>query len=75
MDHFPIHDYADWKERQRSFEDLGAFYAGTVNGARPWDPATYALVFAVLGLTGLAASAIPAARATRVHPIEALRYE
>jgi ABC-type antimicrobial peptide transport system permease subunit len=43
--------------------------------AKSFDPATYALVFAALALTGLAASAIPAARATRVHPSEALRYE
>jgi predicted permease len=42
-------------------------------GAKPWDPATYALVFAVLTLTGLAASAVPARRATRVDPMVALR--
>ena len=27
----PIHDYTDWRGRQRSFEDLAAFYVGTVN--------------------------------------------
>jgi predicted permease len=43
--------------------------------AKAFDPATYAVVFAALALTGLAASAIPAARATRVHPSQALRYE
>jgi predicted permease len=26
-----IHDYRDWRERQRSFTELGAFYQGTVN--------------------------------------------
>ncbi|MBT8488891.1 MAG: ABC transporter permease [Gemmatimonadetes bacterium] len=26
-----IHDFRDWRERQRSFEDLGAMYQGTVN--------------------------------------------
>lgn len=34
----PIHDFVDWRERQRSFEELGAFYMGTVNlrwGERP----------------------------------------
>ena len=46
-----------------------------VYDAKSFDPATYAVVFAALALTGLAASAIPAARATRVHPSEALRYE
>lgn len=44
-------------------------------GSRQWDPATYALVFVILGPTGLAASAGPAARAPRVRPNEALRYE
>jgi predicted permease len=27
----PVHDFADWRARQKSFEDLAAFYAGTVN--------------------------------------------
>lgn len=26
-----VHDYRDWRERQRSFENLAAFYQGTVN--------------------------------------------
>jgi predicted permease len=26
----PIHDFLDWRERQESFEDLAAFYGGTV---------------------------------------------
>lgn len=26
-----IHDYVDWRKEQRSFEDLAAFYSGTVN--------------------------------------------
>ena len=26
----PIHDYLDWRAQQRSFEDLAAFYVGTV---------------------------------------------
>jgi putative ABC transport system permease protein len=42
-------------------------------GAQPWDPLTYLLVFSVLALTGFTASAIPARRATRVHPSVALR--
>ena len=46
-----------------------------VYGARPWDPATYALVFLVLAATGLVATAVPAMRATRVDPVEALRSE
>lgn len=27
----PVHDYAAWREGQRSFTDLGAYYGGTVN--------------------------------------------
>jgi putative ABC transport system permease protein len=46
-----------------------------VYGSRPWDPATYATVFALLTLTGLAATLVPALRATRVDPVQALRSE
>jgi ABC-type antimicrobial peptide transport system permease subunit len=46
-----------------------------VYGSRPWDPATYGLVFALLTLTGLAATLVPALRATRVDPVHALRAE
>jgi ABC-type antimicrobial peptide transport system permease subunit len=42
-------------------------------GGRTWDPVTYLLVFAVLAVTGLLASSIPAARATLVDPADALR--
>ncbi len=41
----------------------------------PWDPAIFAAVVAVLAATGLAASWVPALRATRVDPMTALRYE
>ena len=27
----PVHDYTDWREQQRSFDDLAAYYTGTVN--------------------------------------------
>jgi predicted permease len=46
-----------------------------VYGSRPWDPATYGLVFALLTLTGLAATLVPALRATKVDPVHALRAE
>jgi putative ABC transport system permease protein len=44
-------------------------------GVGALDPATYAGVAVGLGLTALLASYVPAARAARVHPAEALRRE
>ena len=42
---------------------------------RPTDPPTYLAIAAVLIAVGLAAGAIPARRAARTDPIEALRSE
>jgi putative ABC transport system permease protein len=42
---------------------------------RPGDPATFALVSLALLSAALAACWIPARRAARVNPVEALRYE
>ncbi len=39
------------------------------------DPATFALVAALMMAVALLASYLPARRATRVHPMQALRYE
>jgi putative ABC transport system permease protein len=58
----------------------GAFAASRLLGSllfevKPNDPATYAAVAIALGVVALAASYIPARRATRVDPLVALRQE
>ena len=44
-------------------------------GVRSWDPPTLVAAAGVLGLSALVASYVPARRASRVSPIEALRVE
>jgi len=44
-------------------------------GVSPRDPLAFATVALLLGVVALVASWIPARRAARVHPMEALRYE
>ena len=48
---------------------------GLLFGVRPWDVPTLAAVAAVLGVSALLASYIPARRAASVNPVEALRAE
>jgi putative ABC transport system permease protein len=54
---------------------LGKAMQGLLYGVRPSDPITIAAVAAALGLVALAAAWSPAWRASRVDPIDALRYE
>jgi putative ABC transport system permease protein len=49
--------------------------SGLLFEIRPFDPPTYAVVTVTLGLVALGACWIPARRAIRIHPMEALRHE
>jgi putative ABC transport system permease protein len=54
---------------------LGRVLSKLIYGVSPADPATFAAVSALLAAVALAASIIPAARATRVEPVKTLREE
>jgi putative ABC transport system permease protein len=49
--------------------------ASQIYGVRPLDPLVLGGVTVLLGMIALAACAAPVRRATRVDPIEVLRYE
>jgi ABC-type antimicrobial peptide transport system permease subunit len=48
---------------------------GLLYGVAPRDPGTFLAVTTILGAIALVASAVPAWRASRVDPLEALRSE
>jgi len=54
---------------------LSRFLAGFLFGVRAWDPMVFIAVPVLLALVALFALWIPARRAARLEPIEALRVE
>ena len=54
---------------------LARFLAGFLFGVRAWDPMVFIAVPVLLTLVALFALWIPARRAARLEPIEALRVE
>ena len=53
----------------------GRLIASQLYGVSARDPLTYVAIAALLGVVALAASGIPALRATRIDPMAALRTE
>ena len=54
---------------------LSQVLSALVFGVSVWNPFTYVAVSSTLAVVALASSAIPALRAARVDPMEALRLE
>jgi putative ABC transport system permease protein len=54
---------------------LSRFLTSFLFGVKAWDPLAFILTPLLLSIVALAATWIPAARATRVDPMTALRFE
>jgi len=54
---------------------LGRVLSGLTYGVRPTDPLTLAAVAALFAIVALLASWLPARRASRLDPLDALRAE
>ena len=53
----------------------GGLLGRILYGVKPSDPVTFAVVFAIMLGVGAAATFMPARRATRIDPMQALRLE
>jgi ABC-type antimicrobial peptide transport system permease subunit len=53
----------------------GRFMASQLFGVRAWDPVSMGIAIAVLSAAAALAGFIPARRAARIEPMEALRIE
>ena len=54
---------------------LAHYLSSMLVGLHSWEPMTFACISLFLGTIALAACYVPARRATRINPMEALRYE
>jgi len=54
---------------------LSPYLSGLLVGVSPRDPVTYVVLSAAMLVAAIIASLIPAAKATRIQPVVALRYE